>query len=201
MYGFLSNSIGINKIVRVDRETGEVYYRISNSFIENSLGLSPVTIKSLFNELEDSGYVNVMVIRKPNKRVRYVKFNILDDKTCFDMFPDMFNETICSALKNEKIIYSTALSIMIKKINVNKEEVLNKESFYSTFGGDLSDDAIDRIFRNLEVYGYICHGQDETIFYTNKMLDLAKEYKFSWMTKNIIIPEVSEVVHETPYVS
>ena len=169
VYGYIVNSLKGNRLYKADPETGELYYRISNSFIANGLYLSSFKIKSVLEELEDSGYIDVLMVRKPNQRCRYLKCNDLNNKVVMDIFYDLINE-------QHDLIKGTILSYIVFKLNVGNNQYFDMEDMLSLIGGDWNDAQISRAEQFLRLNDYI-NDNDE---YTDKAIELAGEYQFSW---------------------
>lgn len=174
LYGYIRNSLATNRIVKVDRETGELYYRVSNTFLMSELQLSPPKIRSLLDELEECGYIDLMIINRPNNKVRYLKCNDLEEGVRFDIFYDFLE-------KGNEI--ATLLSLIIKRINVNKETVFNEDFIFEIIGGGLSDNQINRLVLFLERNELITNDNGRYM-YTTKMLNFASQYLFPWQKKD-----------------
>ena len=120
-------------------------------------------------ELEDSGYIDVLMVRKPNQRCRYLKCNDLNNKVVMDIFYDLINE-------QHDLIKGTILSYIVFKLNVGNNQYFDMEDMLSLIGGDWNDAQISRAEQFLRLNDYI-NDNDE---YTDKAIELAGEYQFSW---------------------
>ena len=173
-YGYLVNSIKSNKLFKIDPETGEIYYRIANSFIANTLQLTDFRIRSILEELEEAGYIDIMLIKKPNQRCRYIKFNNFDDDVVLDIFFDIFDDTL-------NIIETLLISYIIFRINICNENFLSIDNMLESIGSDWNDAQLSRCEHFLKSCNFI----DEDYIYSDMAFKYADEYAFSWVKKDV----------------
>lgn len=169
-YGYLVNSLRNNRIYKIAPDTGELFYRVPNSFIINGLYLSPYKIKSILDELEDNGYIETYLIKKPNQKCRYIKCNYLDLEVVIDIFYDIIKDY-------QDLLKGTILSYIVMKINMYNEESFDLEDMLGLIGGDWNDSQVSRAHHFLKLNDYI----DENDSYTDKAYNLAHDYAFSWI--------------------
>lgn len=174
LYGYLLNSLSTNKIFKVDKETGELYYRVPNSFIESGLNLSAFKIKSLLQELDESEYIEVLITKKANMKCRYIKFNVFGYEAVFDVFYDLLKID-----NNENIKIGTLLSFLTKEINIKNETKYNEDRVLEVLGYDLSDAEICRL-RHYLLINKLIDWEDE---FTDNMFEIAKEHSFTWIKR------------------
>lgn len=171
-YGYLVNSIKSNKLFKVDPESGEIYYRIANSFIANTLQLTDFRIRTILEELEEAGYINILYIKKPNQRCRYIKFNNFDDKVVLDIFFDIFDDTL-------DIIQTLLISYIIFRINIYNEDMLKIDNMLESIGSSWNSAQISRCEHFLKTSNLI----DEDYMYSDMAFKYADEFAFSWVNK------------------
>ena len=156
LYGIILKSKHSNNRIKTD-ERGMVYYGISNNLIHYWLPeLTSREIKETLDSLEDKGYIRVLIVRHPNKRIRYVSTL----QPCFNEIDILHQQLI-----DTNMYAAFGVGCYLKKFFLNREEGIDE-----MIGDDYLTDMANA---NMNYYELV----DNQLNPTSRLTDIYDKFK------------------------